>query len=119
VCWTPGVAEDIACLDAQQREHASGQIVVLITTRTVVIGVGVEKLTAITGVSNLEDNELRPSTAPIHGRTFGHRVLQRIQQQFAVGEFEDNIGAVPSEQDFGDVAQFLLREVGWGRTFST
>ena len=108
-CWTPGLAEDIARLDAQQREHAVGEITY---SSQPVIRVRVVKLAAVTRVGNLEHDELRPASAPIYGRAFGRRVLQRDQQQLAVGEFEGNVGAVPLLQDLGDVAQFVLCEVG-------
>lgn len=99
-------------LNLQQRQHASSQIRVPVMTGSILIRIGIKKLTPVTILRHLPNHKMNALLAPIESWAARQIFAGRIEFQLAVSEFGQDWLVVALLQEFSHNFSFYLGEVG-------
>jgi hypothetical protein len=99
-------------LNLQQRQHASSQIRIPFMPGSILISIGVKKLTPVTILRHLPNHKMNALLAPIEGWAARQLVAGGIESQLTVSEFRQDWSVVALLQEFSHDFSFYLGEIG-------
>ena len=99
-------------LDLQQGHDAFPQISVFVLAGAVLLGLGIEELTAVAVCRDLAENKVRTAFVPVKRRTEGKLRGVGTELQFAIGELDRHEFSVTVEQQSGGEFVFGFGKIG-------